>query len=82
MSSIITGTAFSIGVLSHMLKIDDALVGAISCMSKVLAEFIYAFAPNEFVFYMGKFMNRVLKLIIFFFKNELSFWNYSEGRYF
>lgn len=48
-----TGTMISVGVFSHVLKIDDALIGVMSCMSKILAGFVYAFASSEFVFYLG-----------------------------
>lgn len=49
-----TGTMFSVGVFSHMLQIDDALIGVMSCVSKILAGFVYAFATTDFVFYLGK----------------------------
>jgi hypothetical protein len=52
---------FSVGVFSHLLQIDDALIGVISCMSKILAGFVYAFAATPFVFYLGK-CNVLLKL--------------------
>lgn len=47
------GTMFSVGVFSHLLQIDDALIGVMSCMSKILAGFVYAFATTEFVFYLA-----------------------------
>lgn len=49
------GTMFSVGVFSHLLQIDDALIGVMSCMSKILAGFVYAFATTEFVFYLGAY---------------------------
>lgn len=52
--SLATGTMFSVGVFSHMLQIDDALIGVMSCVSKILAGFVYAFATTDFVFYLGK----------------------------
>lgn len=48
------GTMFSVGVFSHKLKIDDSLVGVMSCMSKIFSGFVYAFASTEFLFYLGK----------------------------
>lgn len=45
---------FSVGVFSHKLGIDDALIGVMSCMSKILAGFVYAFAPTSFIFYLGE----------------------------
>ncbi|XP_044728955.1 uncharacterized protein LOC123292386 [Chrysoperla carnea] len=47
------GTSVSVGVFSHVLKIDDTIIGALSCTSKILSSFVYAFAPNTFVFYLG-----------------------------
>ncbi|KAL4120330.1 hypothetical protein QTP88_013046 [Uroleucon formosanum] len=47
------GTMFSVGVFSHKLGIDDALIGVMSCMSKILAGFVYAFAPTAFIFYLA-----------------------------
>ncbi|XP_022164162.1 uncharacterized protein LOC111029461 [Myzus persicae] len=49
----IVGVGFSIGVLSHLLKLDDALIGVIACISKVLAGLVFAFAPSELYFYIG-----------------------------
>ncbi|KAI5698867.1 hypothetical protein M8J76_007615 [Diaphorina citri] len=53
------GTMFSVGVFSHLLQIDDALIGVISCMSKILAGFVYAFAATPFVFYLGALVDIV-----------------------
>ncbi|XP_025206750.1 uncharacterized protein LOC112602730 [Melanaphis sacchari] len=47
------GTMFSVGVFSHKLGIDDALIGVMSCMSKILAGFVYAFAPTALIFYLA-----------------------------
>jgi len=47
------GTMFSVGVFSHTLKIDDALIGVMSCISKILAGFVYAFASTDIIFYMA-----------------------------
>ncbi|XP_016767384.1 uncharacterized protein LOC100578557 isoform X2 [Apis mellifera] len=48
------GTAISVGVFSHILKIDDAIVGIMSSMSKILAGFVYAFAITDWMIYLGK----------------------------
>ncbi|CAD1474217.1 unnamed protein product, partial [Heterotrigona itama] len=48
------GTAVSVGVFSHILKIDDAIVGIMSSMSKILAGFVYAFAITDWMIYLGK----------------------------
>ncbi|XP_046744566.1 solute carrier family 46 member 3-like [Diprion similis] len=49
----LAGTMVSIGVFSHLLKIDDALVGVMSCMSKILASFVYAFASTDWMIYLA-----------------------------
>lgn len=46
---------FSVGVFSHLLKIDDALIGVMSSMSKILSSFVYAFAVTEWQLYLGEF---------------------------
>lgn len=40
-------------IFSSMLKIDDALIGAMSSFSKVLSSYIYAFSQLEWHLYMG-----------------------------
>ncbi|XP_015601761.1 uncharacterized protein LOC107270866 [Cephus cinctus] len=47
------GTMVSVGLFSHVLKIDDALVGVMSCMSKILASFVYAFATTDWMIYLA-----------------------------
>lgn len=47
------GTLVSIGVFSHILKFDDAIIGVLSSMSKVISSFVYAFAVTTWQFYMG-----------------------------
>lgn len=49
----LVGTVWSVGVFSHMLKIDDALIGVMSSMSKILSSFVYAFAENMWQLYLG-----------------------------
>ncbi|XP_053603020.1 probable peptidoglycan muropeptide transporter SLC46 [Plodia interpunctella] len=54
--SIITnlaGTLFSISIFSDFMKLDDTVVGIISCTSKILASFIFAFATTTFEIYMA-----------------------------
>ncbi|XP_050538919.1 solute carrier family 46 member 3-like [Daktulosphaira vitifoliae] len=55
----LVGTMFSVGVFSHMLQIDDALIGVMSCVSKILAGFVYAFATTDFVFYLAPLVDIV-----------------------
>lgn len=38
---------------SKFLKLDDALLGMISSLSKIASSIIYTFAPNPTVFYLG-----------------------------
>lgn len=47
------GTGFAVTVLSSMLKLDDALVGAIASISKVPSSLIYAFSQLEWHMYFG-----------------------------
>ncbi|XP_018572757.1 proton-coupled folate transporter-like [Anoplophora glabripennis] len=47
------GTSVSVGVFSHILKIDDAIIGIYSSMSKILSSFVYGFAKTSLVFYLG-----------------------------
>jgi hypothetical protein len=49
----LSGTSISVGVFSHVLKIDDAIVGIYSSMSKILSSFVYGFAKTSLVFYLG-----------------------------
>ncbi|KAL5285026.1 hypothetical protein ACFFRR_007014 [Megaselia abdita] len=49
----LVGTLFSVGVFSHKLKIDDALIGVLSSMSKILSSFVYAFAYLPIHMYLG-----------------------------
>lgn len=49
----LVGVLFCVGILSHKLKIDDALVGVISSMSKILSGFVYAFATVPWHMYVG-----------------------------
>lgn len=49
----LVGTSFSVGVFSHLLKMDDALIGIISTMSKILSGFIFAFAVTTWQIYLG-----------------------------
>ncbi|XP_037938509.1 tetracycline resistance protein, class A-like [Teleopsis dalmanni] len=49
----LVGVLFCVGVLSHKLRIDDALVGVISSTSKILSGFVYAFATVPWHMYLG-----------------------------
>lgn len=48
-----TGTALCIGLFSHVLKIDDSLIGIMACAGKMFAGICYAFASNEWIYYLG-----------------------------
>ncbi|KAL3278138.1 hypothetical protein HHI36_013481 [Cryptolaemus montrouzieri] len=47
------GTSISVGVFSHIMKVDDAIVGIYSSVSKILSSFVYGLAKTSFVFYLG-----------------------------
>ncbi|RVE53552.1 hypothetical protein evm_001693 [Chilo suppressalis] len=53
MCTSLVGTLFSVGVFSHLLKYDDAIIGVISCTSKILSGFMYAFATKTWEIYIG-----------------------------
>ena len=48
-----SGTLFSVGVFSHYLQIDDAIIGVFSSISKIISSFVYAFAQNTWQLYLG-----------------------------
>lgn len=47
------GTTISVCILSSLLKIDDALIGVMSNVSKLLSSFVYAFAQFEWQIYIA-----------------------------
>ncbi|RVE46608.1 hypothetical protein evm_008741 [Chilo suppressalis] len=47
------GTALSMSLFSSYMKLDDTLLGIISCTSKVIASFAYAFARNDLEIYLA-----------------------------
>ncbi|KAM3966882.1 putative peptidoglycan muropeptide transporter SLC46 [Aphomia sociella] len=53
MCTSLLGTLFSVGVFSHLLKFDDAIIGVISCTSKILSGFMYAFATKTWQIYIA-----------------------------
>lgn len=57
------GTVFSVGVFSHLLKMDDALIGVLSCMSKILSSFVYAFAVTPWQLYLGMMKSTQLLIL-------------------
>lgn len=59
-ASNVTGTSFSVGVFSHKMKMDDALLGIISCASKILSGLVYAFAVTDWQVYMGNMLTTLL----------------------
>ncbi|KAJ2947658.1 hypothetical protein O0L34_g17462 [Tuta absoluta] len=53
MCTSLVGTLFSVGVFSHLMKFDDAIIGVISCMSKILSGFMYAFSTQTWHIYIA-----------------------------
>ncbi|KAI5644517.1 major facilitator superfamily domain-containing protein [Phthorimaea operculella] len=53
MCTSLVGTLFSVGVFSHLMKFDDAIIGVISCMSKILSGFMYAFSTQTWQIYIA-----------------------------
>lgn len=50
------GTALCIGLFSHVLKIDDSLIGVMACVGKIVAGFCYGLATDEWVYYLGTYI--------------------------
>ncbi len=48
------GTMLSVGLFSSLLKYDDSVIGMMSCASKIVAGFVYAFANTVAVVRIGK----------------------------
>lgn len=44
----------SVGLFSSLLKYDDSVIGMMSCASKILAGFIYAYATTVSVLLIGR----------------------------
>lgn len=53
MCTSLIGTLFSVGIFSQVLKYDDAIIGVISCTSKILSGFMYAFAVTTWQIYIA-----------------------------
>lgn len=53
------GTIISVGLFSHILGVDDALIGIMSCMSKILSGFVYAFATTTLGIYLAPLVDMV-----------------------
>ncbi|XP_037299159.1 solute carrier family 46 member 3-like isoform X1 [Manduca sexta] len=49
----VIGTLISLLLFSKYLKWDDSVLGITSTTSKILAAFVYCFAPNSGIFYLG-----------------------------
>ncbi|XP_055301314.1 uncharacterized protein LOC129567949 [Sitodiplosis mosellana] len=49
----LVGTAFAVGILSSRLKVDDALIGAVTILTKVPSSFVYAFSQVGWHMYIG-----------------------------
>ncbi|XP_050439353.1 proton-coupled folate transporter-like [Adelges cooleyi] len=48
---VIIGTVITLGVMSHLLKVNDALIGLISCIFDFLSELAFYFAKNSWQLY-------------------------------
>ncbi|KAJ8924139.1 hypothetical protein NQ315_006923 [Exocentrus adspersus] len=47
------GTLFSLAIFTKLLKMDDAILGMISSLSKIIGCLFYAFAPTPLWYYFG-----------------------------
>ncbi|XP_073951254.1 proton-coupled folate transporter-like isoform X3 [Choristoneura fumiferana] len=55
------GTLFSISLFTNYMKLDDTMLGIISCTSKIVASFAYAFARNDLEIYLGTLLYLLLR---------------------
>ncbi|CAH1392872.1 unnamed protein product [Nezara viridula] len=55
----LVGTTLGIGVFSHLMKMDDAMLGLIACSSKIIASIFYAFAKTSTQFYLASLIDMV-----------------------
>lgn len=59
---------FSLAFFSQFLKLDDSILGIISCTSKILSAGLYAFATGPIAFYLGILFNfRIKQTALIFF---------------
>lgn len=47
-------------LFTNYFKIHDTVLGAISCMSKIVASFAYGFARNDLEIYLGEFFMKYI----------------------
>lgn len=52
---ICSGTLFSVVVLSHRFKINDAIIGAIACVFDILAALCYVFVSEPWQLFTSKY---------------------------
>ncbi|KAG6464602.1 hypothetical protein O3G_MSEX014626 [Manduca sexta] len=53
----VTGTLISLLLFSKYLKWDDSVLGITATTSKILAAFVFCFAPNTGIFYLGSLVD-------------------------
>jgi len=61
---VFSGLLFAVFVLSKRLRISDEIIGALSTVSQTLAALFYAFAYNEFLFYVGERARGATRFVI------------------
>lgn len=66
-NKLISGTLFSVTVLSHNLKINDAIIGAIACTFDILAAISYVFVAEPWQLYFSKYKIQYINVILFIF---------------
>lgn len=49
----LVGTTSAIGIFSHYLKMDDALIGILATVSKIISGVMMTFAQTVWQFYLG-----------------------------
>ena len=45
----------SAGLFSYLLKVDDAMIGLIACVSQLAGSLVYGLSTEGWMLYIGKF---------------------------
>lgn len=54
-----------VGLFAKVFKMQDAVIGVISCVSKILASFVYTFSFTVWMFYMGRCNLRSVAFVLY-----------------
>ncbi|XP_050422427.1 uncharacterized protein LOC126834506 [Adelges cooleyi] len=68
----LVGTGLAVYLLINKLGIDECLVGAIALVGKIFSEILYAFAKNDFEFYVAPLANLIYNTAIVAMKSTVT----------